>query len=462
MQPTEVKTEIGEHVDDAYIAVAGVRLEPGTHVPSGLGINPETTVDHRLLAVIAFLGLRRMGGLDGGWVSAPELAFAIDGSTSPTALCKFLQRRILPYYAYGRRGRIAGEHDLSSDTVPQTHLIQYAPREPQGATGLSRGPYRLGGRLGVFSQSAAWRLVLGSTLGEAAITDHAVVPEERFAGGWSDHEELLAQSNRLIVTGDLIASRVLVAAQLRSLLLSGSGPRDPKKALRVLAPLLAQLANLDMELGQTRLSIDAAERAAMLFARLGDAGGRAHALQVAAHAYGQLEDVSTSHIRAKSAKDLCDSSRAIRAGAQRAMFIGVLGQRESKIGMHRSAERKLAYAMRTCNEAGLTNWGSIWSLRRAENFIAAGDLAAAEQHLLVSHDLANSDLRTTVPHWAAITRITSLFHVTAGDRMSAIPWARHAWKIGVERKMANQIRLMRPILAAAGIEDHEADDESDE
>ncbi|MBZ0118826.1 MAG: hypothetical protein K8H88_17640 [Sandaracinaceae bacterium] len=236
--------------------------------------------------------------------------------------------------------------------------------------------------------------------------------------------------------------------------LHGLALRPPASGLHErqmsLARLLDVIANLDMELGQPLLSIDAAGRAHALYRSLGHPAGVVHALQVAAHAHGQLEQVRRAADLAARAHVLCDADRALRRGWRRALLVGVRGQRESKLGRYALAERRLEQAQRACEEAGVDQWAAIWAGRRAENAIAARQLWMAERHLDRAHELGR-DPRTTVPHRAATVRITA--HFLALTRPSeAIAWAREGQRIGVEKGMANQLRLMRPIFDLLGME----------
>lgn len=393
----------------------------------------DTQVTARLLHILVFLGLRRIGGIGDGWVTSDEIALFLEQTTNGAGVAKFLERLLEPYAAGNDR------------LLPDTHLIQYKPRAAvlgvggTGTGGLSRGPYRLvwpHGGLAINVQSA-WSYLLGPrnymSAGQVSIEAGLVTAEERFRGG------------------DIIGARHVAAATLRDVHLGRiERPNDGHHHM-LLATLWDRIANLDMELGAPRLCLVATETSLTLYRRLRHPAGQAHALQLQAHAFGQLENSRSALAAAVDAMRLVDNAQNLRRGFGRAAYIGVLGQRLSKAGRYSQAERKLVHAQLVAEENDARHWASIWAVRRAENAIAAGDLGCAERHLAVAHEYG-TDPRSTVPHEAARVRITASFFAAAGRVDEGRDWATQGHRIGVEKGMANQIRLMLPILRSLGMD----------
>ena len=436
-QRREIRLEIRGSQEGVRVVLDGRPLRIGDRVAESWGL-VDTVVDEGFLRLLAFLALRRLGGVADGWVTAEEVALLLDPFRTVGAIRKSLERRLAPY----TRPR-EDELDLSALGLPGSWLVQYAPRRrivgPRGGWlgGSSRGPYRLGlpPSSVLLDVDAAWDALLG----------HRSVA----SGRSPDPGAALVAADEAFVAGDLLGARQIVAAGLRAAWQGEGGAAPAADRIMLQARLWDRVANLDMELGQPSLCVAASRRAEALYERLRHPAGVAHARQVRAHGFGQVEDVRRALTAAEQAMEALGRARALKAGLARAGYVGVVGQRLSKVGRVRDAERRLVHAQRTCEDLGAAHWAAVWATRRAENAIAGGDLTAAERHIVRAHELW-VDPRTTVPHRAAITRVTAGYLLAARRFDEALPWAREAQRIGVEKGMANQIRLMRPILVALG------------
>lgn len=306
--------------------------------------------------------------------------------------------------------------------------------------GRSRGPYRLGLSPEDFDLDAA---ACYSFLAGQSISVSHIAPGNCI--------EQLRAAREAMFRGDLTDGRALVHAALIGTL-TGSDDEMRRASQRdrrfQLAQVYSLLANIEMEMGYSCEGLDAVGRARALFERVKHPEGVAHAFQIEALLFGQSgtpDDLIRSVAAAKNARLRIDSAppRA-RAGASRAAYIGVLGQRLTPLGRTREAARHLQTAFRLCEAAGNPCWMAIWAVRQAQNAIAERRLGEADRFMATAYELATA---LTVSGTAVLARASLELCIAAGRRDEAAQWIQRAHEIGVARRMLHQERLVRELGA---------------
>lgn len=449
-----MKVEVCVRPGEAPIWVDGRPLLEGDSAEH-LGIYGH--VSERLLRYVAFLAARRVGGLAGGWVDAEELAMfvaiprpveivsfrgteALVATASPTtgeAVRSFFSRQIRAYSS-----TIQDEANLAEDELPLGYLVHYAPtrigsRGYRAGSGRTRGPYRLGAlrrdiQIDLLRAEAFWS---GAQLGTSS-------------GPSVASAKLLSLSEGELFGGSLASMRAAVAGCIRSL---AGIKHETADARFELASLWELLSNLEMELGQPLAAIGSARLARRHFEILNHAHGLAHCLEIEAHAFGQLGsregDTRSVRLIQMAVRNYVDRSRKTRKLAGRAAFIGTFGHRLSKVGRYRMADSKLRTAARLCEDEGVESWFKVWQLRAAENLLESGKLKEASSFFEV---LDSTAIFPTVPQQAAYARVRARFHLEVGDASEGRRWLDLAVDYGRRFKMANQLRLLRPLVPEEG------------
>ena len=114
-------------------------------------------------------------------------------------------------------------------------------------------------------------------------------------------------------------------------------------------------------------------------------------------------------------------------------------------GRHSPAKRKFVFAREKSEELGDINWIIVWSCRIAQAEIATQNLSGAEPHLRQAVDLSQQFI-LPVPTEALLTRVNTQFWNAAGQRNEARKWLTQAYRIGQERNMLHQLRLLMPLV----------------
>ena len=398
--------------DSLRLVVRGQHVAIGDDLSDRFGFD-EPRLDERLLRIIVALALRRRAGGD-GWMTAEELSvFALAG-VSGQATSKQLEKAL---------------HDK---TRVGPRLIEYRPARPSGG-GRSRGPYRLGVVPGAIEldEDACWSFLAGRTLPPRAEDDDGLA-------------HLLGDARSALHAGRLVQAQILARTALRSIYEGFDELRRAPARERYLgfAQAYALLANIDLETGTTKAGLLAAERARICFDRIKHPEGTAYALQLEAHLRGQLDGHEESRRSFDAARKalvkLDDAGRGARRGLQRAVYIGTVGLRQSRLGFTAPAAKRLLTAYRLSEAASSRTWAAIWAIRIGQNALVAGNLAIAERFMAIAHDAADT---LTVSGYAALTRGMGELYLVAGQLDEAERWILRARSIGEELAMGHQRHL---------------------
>lgn len=403
------------------IVVDGEHFVLGDDLSDRFGFD-EARLDERILRILVTLALRRRSG-GPGWMTAEELGLLALAGASGSATAKRL------------------EVSLRATCRGGTRLIEFpAPAPGQGGRGgRSRGPYRLGVAPEALEldDEACWQFLAGQPL-----------PREH-----ADHRDLaglLDAARTEMHAGRFLRARARASRALEAIFAGtadGPPPASPRDRCFSLGQTFALLANIDLHLGSTGAGILAARRAHAYFERVKHPEGEAQALDIEAHLRGQLDDpteLRRSFVAARNAlARLDDARRTLRKGVQRAVYVGTLGQRQSRLGDTRQAAKRLQSAYRLCQDATSPSWMGVWAMRLGQNALVAGELAAAEKFIASAHDVGAA---LTPSGQAALTRATAELHLAAGRWGEAERWIARARAIGEDLAMGYQIRLATRLL----------------
>ncbi len=347
-----------------------------------------------------------------------------EGGTSGGGVTKFFERRL--------REQSSGPR-----------LIEYPPRiNVQGHGGgrfggRSCGPYRLGvapPRLHV-DVEVCWAFLLGRL--EAVVSTA------------SDFDDALGSARLAAEEGRFSCARGHAEQGLRLFYLVGApGCRTPRDRLVAAGEAWHTLANIEMEMGMWLDGLHATHRARQLFTVARSREQVAQTWQLEAHLLGQRDDgnfKSDAAMAARNALDNLDSASKGSRARNRGYYVGVLGQRLSRLGHVQRASRKLTFAFQAAQDAGTPRWASIWAARLAQNYIRAQDLDNAERSLCVATDLR---AHLTPAGNAVLVRATAELLIAARRWDEAEVWVERALQIGYERSMQNQVRRAEELRAA--------------
>ncbi len=417
--------------------VAGLRPRPTLRVggetwPLGADITHrfgfgETTLSKTLLRVLIALALHRKAS--DGPIRSYELAEIVGRGASASSVAQVITRAVADDASRARRGQAA-----------EPRLIQFLVRDTPGCGprgGPSRGPYWLGvPQHKVHLDEVECRALLAGVN----------IREELPLG--DDGETLLAEASRIACAGEFergieIAAHVFDDARRR-----GKGARGArvKELRRLSAEALEMKANLLMEMGHWTEGLKVVHLAQGMYSALKHPEGIAHCLQIEAHLWGQsgLPDGNETALwRAIRARSYLDNvSGNGRKGLQRAIFAGVVGQRQSKTNDFKSAEKTLLYAHRVCLDEGSPRWAAVWSARLAQTAMRAQRLVAAEAYL---EDATKFAAELTVAGTALLVRARAEFSIETRQWSDAERLLAEARSLGEAHKMENQARRVREL-----------------
>lgn len=424
MKPLDLVIERSSAESTLRLRIRGTCFAVGDDISDRLGFDNASLNDEMARIVVA-LALRRLGSQD-GWMTAEELGLLALSGASGGAVAKRLG--------------VALRKTIRADMGPR--LIEFQTTSTGGTGyrgGHTRGPYRLGVAPEEISvdEEACHALLAGRSMIARTST--------------GDFGEQLHDAEIALFTGRFADARASTQAAVHAIF-SGSADglrRAPRRDRCFhLARSFALLANIDMEMGRSAEGLVAALRAQTFYKLVRHPEGEAQALQIEAHLRGQSdvpEQLRLSYTAAMRARRrLDDACREARKGVARAVYIGVLGQRLSKLGQTRAAARHLETAFRLCEAGGSPRWMAIWAVRQAQNAIASRQLAEAECFMTTAQEHAHT---LTVAGTAALTRAHAELHLVAGRLDEAERWLGEARLIGEERNMLHQLHLVDRLLA---------------
>lgn len=461
-RPAALETEIIAEGGAYAVLINGVRLRRGFTVPSALGfigLKEGVVVDHRLLAVIAILALRKQERGDDAWVYAQELALYVDCSPDPRRINEVFSKNVVNYYE-GRKGSNAGEHELRlselSSKFPH-YLLQYEPRRPEGGAGKSIGRYRLGGRVKYLSSpDIIYQLTRTDRLGVELDRDALIAPGTPMSAQlyqlsyreplrvFDFSESIVERAQRFIIQGRLMEGWAWVYNVLYYHLALAKGGAAFLKDLPVrIAQLWAQLSDIEMELGLPWSAILSAQKAAALFIKKNHDMGLAQTFRIRAHAYGQLGDAYQALQMAQKAQRRCTRPQNRAERYQHMLSTGLVGQRLGKDGRAREAAKSLNAALRMSRTHGWRSWEVIWLFRFAESAMGAGQLALAGQAIEEGYRLAQGDLQIAAPHRVVMARVTTEFYVAQRDDEKIGLYATEGMALAERHQMHHHINTMQ-------------------
>lgn len=429
--------------DSLLLSVDGRVLGLGDPLPAYTGLSGR--LDERLLKIITLIVLRRTHEPERGWVFADELAIFVGGERSRGAVSKFLERRLMTGSA---NNAPLGDGEF---------LLQWYPtvRVQDGRIGgISRGPYRISvkpPKLAV-EELACWRFLLGWR--ETGFQDGIALPEAKIQA-----EAEMREGHFLRAMYTLRAS-IQQAVQLSrqpppSVLLTLEKVLNilRKEELVALGDCWLMLADVEMQMGRSLLSVTAATRAMHCYERVRHPLGVSRSYQVRSFARAQYaqnsaqaEEITGARYDAQRALYILDkTAKRFRSGIERVHSVGSIGHKLMLAGRYGPAKRKFVFAREKSEELGDANWIIVWSCRIAQVEIAMRNLSGAEQHLSQALDLS-SGLLLPVPTEALLTRVNAQFWDAAGQEKEAKKWLTQAYRIGQERNMLHQLRLLMPLV----------------
>lgn len=425
---------LGFGVDEAEVPalwvhnpMAGSRLltiRVGQPIRGLPGLRGDLTL--ALFLVLRALARRRRFGVGDAMVSAEELQLDVRDLSAARI------REVLSDSLHND-----AHDDREKSSLPASVVVFRAPRSTQQrgrpSGGRSRGPYRMElppASISFTPDARSQHEVLGPA--GPAVDASCALEFARSAGAASNF---------------LAAREILVRALGNELSMRSPAERS------IAARLWCELSYIEMELGRSLLSLQAARRAEGLVGRdMRDCQSLlAHARLLAAHAHGQLQTVTMARkaaIAAFNAAGLSTRSGHLRRtrDPRKIELIGVCGQYLSRDGHHDEATRYLEVALDAATAAGSERWTQTWLGRLAENALNAGRPADAEPWIARLGSVAPS---LPVTASAFLTRVTARHFTATGQWDDAARSATRAYELGFKRSMRYQVALLDQLRAQA-------------
>ncbi|KPA17655.1 hypothetical protein MHK_002130 [Candidatus Magnetomorum sp. HK-1] len=382
----------------------------------------DSEISERFIRIIIYLTLRKYYKPYDCWVDAEEIAWIIDGS-SVGGVRKFLERRLAHY--------------KGTDRLPEnkTHLIEYMPSrviKHKRIGGISRGPYRLGVHLypTAIDTMPLWSYLIGRSEinnNESNNNEFEYDPYD------TDFYSLI---RRIDSNYSFQYSRYITINKIKKLYYKPSSPLSKHYKI-YLANQWITLAHIEMQLGFSYQSIQAAIKAREYYKTLKYPMGVAYSYAIESNALGQLNYALPSvHAAQYSLSAINDSSKRLRTNIFRGECIGIYGQHLSHYGEYKKAERKLLNAINFHEKYGGIEWNNLWYIRLVQNALRSNDALKAEYYL---NSIRPDDS-------LMYTRVLSDFYSTIKDWNQAEKWLNKSFQLAYKYQMSNQLKRLRTIL----------------